>query len=206
VAIQHAPDAHLSVSIEDFGSEDAGSSSLSTQGQATGPGLRTTSERVGSAFEAGSPTVGSVSGGSVLSTIEAIGTTPLNGLYLLGGAAVLAGAVAAFGFKMPGLGLGLALGGGAVCIIAWFASSDQRMLWLLIPLGLLALAYWLYQAGLLHKWMDATTPITRGIATLQALDPKAHETVTTAIGAQAGPKGTKRRRKVEDVVNKALSQ
>lgn len=204
LTIQYDPSSALSIEIDDSTSVSGPRSSLQREGSAVGPALETNSETVGSSFEAGSPSVGSVSGGSVLSTIEAAASTPFSSLYLIGALCLVGGGVAAFGFKMPGLGLGLALGGLAVCAVAWFASSDQRMLWLLVPLAGAGILYWLYQAGLLRKWQSATVPITKGIAALEKLDPGAYAAATSAISTQA-PKGTRKRKIVDDVVIKSLN-
>lgn len=186
VAIQHAPDARLSVSIEDYASSTDGTTSLSREGDAVGPGLRTTSERVGSAFEASSPTVGSVSGGSVISTVEAFASSPFNVFYVIGALCLVAGGVAALGFKRIGLGVGIAVGGLSCIVVGYFATSQPWVLWIVAGLAAVGIAWWLLEARSSTLKAQALGAVTGAVEAAKRVDPVAASLVKKFVPDMAG--------------------
>ena len=186
VAIQHAPDAHLSVSIEDYASSTDGTTSLSREGDAVGPGLRTTSERVGSEFEAGSPTVGSVSGGSVLSSIQAAGATPFNVFYIIGALCIVGGTVSIFAFKRLGLGIGLIVGGLSVLLVAYFAAEHPWLLWLLGLLAVGAIIWLLWESRSADRKAKALEAVTGAVEAAKRVNPEAAALVKKFVPDMAG--------------------
>lgn len=198
--------AGSAVEYEDFGNtlHDGGTHSIARDTTATSGGLSTNSERLAAAYQQTAPTDGlGASGGGIVASIEAVGGKPLNALYVIAALAIIGGGVAAFGFKQFGLGLGLALGGLGVAAIAYFATEQPWVFWLLIPLAGSALGWWLYSSGVLKATKAVAVPITKGLASLKATNPAAFEAATSAIGEVSGTvKGTPQREKMDRTIRK----
>lgn len=167
--IEYAPGSVVEFETDGDDRHDAGTHTTTRDTTATSGGLTTSSADVAANYQQTAPTDGlGGSGGGIIATVEAVGGKPMNALYVIAALCVVGGAVVTFWLKMPGLGLGLATGGLGVAAIAYFASEQPWVFWLLIPLAGAAGICWLHNNGNLK----ATNTALRGVVKAVELAPK----------------------------------
>lgn len=185
---------------------DEGNHTLSRDTQAVSGGLTTNSAEVAANYEQTAPTDGlGASGGGIISTIKAKAGGQYAYLWFLAAGMFVAACIAFVKIDKQ-LGVALAAGSVGVAAIAWFAEDERRALFGLIFIGLGAIGYWMYHAGMFKATKSVAVPITKGIASLEATNPAAFEAATKAIGAVSGTiKGTPQREKMDRRVRKLKS-
>lgn len=204
--VEYAPGSD--VEIESFGSavHDGGTHTLSRDTEAVSGGLTTNSSEVAANYEQTAPTDGlGASGGGIISSIQAKAGGQYAYLWFLAAGMFVAACIAFVKIDKQ-FGVALAAGSVGVAAIAWFAEDERRALFGLIFIGLGAIGYWMYHAGMFKATKSVAVPITKGIASLEATNPAAFEAATKAIGAVSGTiKGTPQREKMDRRVRKLKS-
>lgn len=185
--IEYAPGSDVEIETFDNHRSDEGAESLSRQTDAASGALSTTSAEVASSYEQTAPTDGiGGSGGGIVSQIKAASGNPMNVLYLIGGASIVAGGVVGLGVKRPALGLGLAAGGLGVILIAWFAAEQPDTLWLLGVIGIVGVGWWVWTAVDAERKRRALEAVTGAVESAKKINPEAASLVKSLVPGMAG--------------------
>lgn len=188
--VQYDPSA--SVSIQSSESSSRGGASLDTTfaGEATSAGLDTSSDKLAAEFETGAPSVGSTTGGHLISSIRASTGTSLMAIYLVGAGCVVAGIYLLVGMRppMPTKGMALIIGGVAIFAMAYLSENAPWVWYIIGVLGLAYIGWWLYDATIASRNKEALVATTAAVQAAGRVDSKAAELVKSLVPEMAGKK------------------